>query len=141
MTNKPRFVFDTNTIISALLFKDSTPRKALDRALVLGEILISLPVVDELSDVLGREKFNRYVTEEERVQFLIALLQETVFVEIVETVAACRDPRDDKFLDLAISGKATHLISGDKDLLSLHPFRNIDILTPREFLETVANNR
>ena len=86
MTNKPGYVIDTNTLVSALLLKNSTPRKAFDKALETGEILVSLEVVDELNDVLGREKFNKYVSEEERIEFLIALLQEAVFVEISEVI-------------------------------------------------------
>ena len=53
-------------------------------------------------------------------------------------IVACRDPKDDKFLDLAVSGQATHLVTGDPDLLALHPFRGIDIVTARAFL-TVAH--
>jgi len=135
MTNSPGFVFDTNTLVSALLSKNSTPRRAFDRALEIGEILVSLDVIDELNDVLGREKFNKYVSEEERIEFLIALLQEAVFVEVVEIVTECRDPRDDKFLELAVNGNAECIVSGDGDLLSLHPFRGIAIVTPRDFLE------
>lgn len=133
MTN--RFVFDTNTLISALLFKNSTPRKAFDKALETGKILISLEVVSELNDVLGREKFNKYVSEEERIEFLSGLLQEVEFIEISEAVSECRDPKDDKFLELAVNGKAVCIISGDGDLLSMHPFREITIVTPRDFLE------
>jgi len=136
MTNKPGFVFDTNTLISALLFRDSIPRKAFDRALEKGKILISLNVVAELNEVLAREKFNKYVSEQERVEFLIALLQEAIFIEVVEVVTECRDPHDDKFLELAVNGNAEYIISGDRDLLSLHPFREIAIVTPRDFLET-----
>jgi putative PIN family toxin of toxin-antitoxin system len=136
MTNKPRFVFDTNTVISALLNKNSTPRKAFDKAMEMGKILISIAIIDELNDVLGREKFNKYVSEEERIQFLIVLLQEAVFVEITEAVRECRDPRDDKFLELAINGSAGYIISGDKDLLSLHPFRGIAVVSPKDFLES-----
>ncbi len=135
MTNNPGFVFDTNTLVSALLSKNSTPRKAFDRAMEIGEILVSLAVIDELNDVLGREKFNKYVSEEERIEFLIALLQEAVFIEVVEVVVECRDPHDDKFLELAVNGKAECIVSGDGDLLSLHPFRGIAIVTPRDFLE------
>ncbi len=134
MTSKPRFIIDTNTFVSALLFKDSTPRKAFDKAAEKGEILVSLAVVDELNDVLGREKFNKYVSEDERIEFLTALLQEATFVDIVETVTECRDPRDDKFLELAINGGAAYIVSGDGDLLSLHPFRGVAIVTPRDFL-------
>jgi uncharacterized protein len=137
MTNKPRFVFDTNTLVSALLFKDSVPRKAFDRAMESGVILISLDVVAELNDVLSRKKFNKYVTEEERIEFLILLLHETVFVEVKENIAECRDQRDDKFLELAVCGNSQYIISGDADLLVLHPFRNISIVTPRDFLELI----
>jgi uncharacterized protein len=136
MTNKPGFVFDTNILISALLFKDSIPRKAFDRALEKGKILISLDAVVELNEVLGREKFNKYVSEEERVEFLIALLQEAIFIEVVEVVTGSRDPHDDKFLELAVNGNAELIVSGDRDLLSLHPFQGIAIVTPRDFLET-----
>ena len=137
MTNKPRFVFDTNTLVSALLFKDSVPRKAFNRAMKSGVILISLDVVAELNDVLSRKKFNKYVTEEERIEFLILLLHETVFVEVKENIAECRDQRDDKFLELAVCGNSQYIISGDADLLVLHPFRNISIVTPRDFLELI----
>ena len=50
-------------------------------------------------------------------------------------VHACRDARDDKFLELAVSGRAAYIISGDDDLLVLHPFRDIAIMTAAEFLQ------
>ena len=52
----------------------------------------------------------------------------------------CRDPKDDKFLELALNGKATHIVSGDEDLLVLHPFRGIPILTPHHNSFLVALN-
>ena len=55
-------------------------------------------------------------------------------VEIAETFTDCRDAKDNKFLELAVSGKADCIVSGDADLLVLNPFRGIPILTPREFL-------
>jgi predicted nucleic acid-binding protein len=55
-------------------------------------------------------------------------------VDVTERVAACRDPKDDKFLELAVSGRASCIVSGDKDLLALHPFRGIAILNPAAFL-------
>jgi uncharacterized protein len=129
-----RFVFDTNVIVSAALLADSVPRQALDKALDEGTILISLPVLLELAEVLGRERLNRYLLEEERMRFLVALLKESELVGITEAVTDCRDAGDNKFLELAISGKADYIISGDKDLLILNPFRGIPILTPRSFL-------
>jgi uncharacterized protein len=56
-------------------------------------------------------------------------------IEINDTIAACRDPKDDKLLELAVGGNADFLITGDKDLLVLNPFRAVKIITPREFLD------
>ncbi len=68
------------------------------------------------------------------MRFLVALLREAELVEITETVTDCRDAKDNKFLELALSGEADYIVSGDEDLLILSPFRGISILTPREFL-------
>lgn len=129
-----RFVFDTNVIVSAALFADSIPRQAFDKALDEGRILISVPVLLELAEVLSRKKLNHYLLEEERMRFLVALLKEAELVEIDEVITVCRDVKDNKFLELAISGKAECIVSGDKDPLVLSPFRGLPILTPREFL-------
>ncbi|MCA9981844.1 MAG: putative toxin-antitoxin system toxin component, PIN family [Anaerolineales bacterium] len=129
-----RFVFDTNVLISAALFEGSVPSQALRYALEVGDVLWSLPSLQELSMVLSRPKFERYVTKVEREQFLLSFARRGVLVEITETVEACRDPKDDMFLELAISGQATCIVSGDMDLRVLHPFRGIDILSPPEFL-------
>ncbi len=134
MTNKPRFVLDTNVIISALLLKHSTARQAFDHALSKGEILISSATLAELHEVLQRKAFDRYITERERAEFLIAFVRETLLIDVKHQVNVCRDPRDNKFLALALSGRATCIVSGDKDLLALHPFQGIPILTPRQFL-------
>lgn len=96
---------------------------------------MSQTTIEELNDVLRRKGFEKYLTEDERVEFLTALVREATLVEITETVTACRDPRDNKFLELAVSGKATSIVSGDEDLLVLHPFHGIAVLTPRQFLD------
>ncbi len=136
MKAKPRFVLDTNVVISALLLKQSLARRAFDHAYAIGEILISPETISELYDVLRREKFQKYVTEKERAAFLTAFVQAGRLIKVTHRVAVCRDPRDDKFLALALSGEAACIISGDKDLLALHPFRGVQILTPRHFLAT-----
>ncbi len=135
MPNEARFVFDTNLVISALLLKHSIARQAFDKAIQVGKFLISRATVEELNDVLRRKGFERYVTDEERMEFLGAFVRDGVLVEIVESVKACRDSKDDKFLELAVNGKATCIVSGDEDLLVLHPFRGIAIMTPQQFLE------
>ncbi len=129
-----RFVFDTNVLISAALSDESTSRRAFDRALDRGTILLSLPVLIELNEVLGRDKFRPYVTEEEARQFLGLLAGASVWVEIDVSVTDCRDPSDNMFLELAVSGQATQIISGDKDLLELDPYQGKRIMTPGDFL-------
>lgn len=138
MSNKPRFVFDTNTIVSAFLFDRSNPGLALYKALEQGELLLSIKVAEELAEVLRRSKFDRYVQRKTREEFLRAFIKETVFIEVTETIHACRDPKDDKFLELAVSGSAFFIITGDEDLLVLNPFRGISILTPRNFLSILV---
>lgn len=137
MPAKFRFVFDTNAIVSAVLLKQSVSRHAFNKALNEGEILISIETIDELNRVLGREGFAHYVTEEERLEFLAVLLREAKLVEVNLHLGVCRDPQDDKFLELAISGNANCIVSGDQDLLILNPFRGISIVTPRGFMDEV----
>lgn len=66
---------------------------------------------------------------------LLALTRDGHWINVDVEIAACRDPKDDKFLSLAVSGHATHIITGDQDILALDPFQGIRILTPRDFLE------
>ncbi len=129
-----RFVFDTNTIVSALLFRQSVPRQAFDRALSSGTILTSEPLVMELSRVLALERFDSYVSLEERNEFLEALILNSDLVEITESVQACRDPDDDRILEVAVNGAAAYIVTGDSDLLVMNPFRGVEILTPAELL-------
>jgi putative PIN family toxin of toxin-antitoxin system len=128
-------VFDTNVLISALLLPESKPRHALDLALSKGRVLLSFVALAELYEVLNRKRFRRYVDERDIRSFLAALTREMQWVDVDVQITACRDPKDNKFLELAVSGNGTHVISGDADLLALHPFQGIEILTPHRFLE------
>jgi hypothetical protein len=130
-----RFVFDTNVVISALLLRRSVSRQAFDRAISIGKLLISHATVAELNQVLSKQKFRKYITREESVEFLNAFVQNGIMVEVTRYISICRDPRDDKFIELAIAGQAKCIVTGDKDLLNLHPFGELAILTPRQFLE------
>jgi putative PIN family toxin of toxin-antitoxin system len=133
-----RLVFDTNVIVSAALLAGSIPRQAFDKALDTGRVLISVAALLELAEVLSRKKLNKYLLEEERMGFLVALLKEAELVDVTEVVTDCRDAKDNKFLELAVSGKADCIVSGDEDLLVLNPFRGIPVLTPREFLSSFS---
>ena len=110
-------------------------QEALRRALRRGHVRLSSSTLEELAEVLQREKFERYVTAAEREEFLAAFVERALFIEPTEEVRACRDAKDDKFLELVVSGRAAYIISGDADLLALHPFRAITIMTAAEFLQ------
>jgi len=66
---------------------------------------------------------------------LAGFVKTVQFVETEELIKICRDPKDDKYVELAVSGKARCIVSGDADLLVLNPFREITILTVQDFLE------
>ncbi|MBE9011657.1 putative toxin-antitoxin system toxin component, PIN family [Pseudanabaenaceae cyanobacterium LEGE 13415] len=129
-----RFVLDTNLLISAALFKRSIARQAFDVVISTGIVLLSEPVLTELRDVFSRSRFDRYLSLESRNQFLDEFLSIVEMIEISESIVACRDPKDDKFLELASNGNANYLLSSDQDLLVLNPFRAVKILTPADFL-------
>jgi len=124
--------------VSALLVPGSKPRRALDRAFQEGRVLLSFATLAELYDVLHRKQFRRYTEEEDARSFLAALARDSEWIDVDVQVNACRDPRDNKFLEIALSGRATHLISGDADLLVLDPFQGIRILSPQEFLDLAS---
>ncbi len=134
MTTSDRFVPDTNTIVSALLLCISIPRQAFDRAFDTGLMLVSDATIAELADVLQRSRFDRYVREETRLHFLATFIHDTTLMAVTETITDCRDPKDNKFLEVAVSEQATVIVTGDRDLLDLHPYRRIAIMTPRNFI-------
>lgn len=131
-----RIVFDTNALISSLLFRNSTPGNAFDRALSIGTVLVSDALILELRRVLNRRKFDRYITQNERDQFITALVFATELVEVIHHVQACSDPDDDMILALAICGTAEYIVTGDSDLLSMNPFRGVQIITPSQFMSS-----
>jgi len=81
-----------------------------------------------------RSKFDRYVSREARAIFLSQIGTVAELVPIIQLVRACRDPKDDKFLEVALNGRADVIITGDKDLLRMHPWRGIEILAPADYL-------
>ncbi len=134
MKTDRQLVIDTNLWISRLLIPGGTAARAVDHGLSWGTPLMSEETLTELSDVLSWTKFDRYVSREDRQHFLRLLGGITRVISITQQVAACRDPKDDKFLDVALSGKAHMILTGDLDLLELHPFHGIEILSPASFL-------
>jgi putative PIN family toxin of toxin-antitoxin system len=129
------FVIDTNTLISAHLIKDSNPRKAYQYVLDLGILVQSKETLSEFADKFTHSKFDRYISLQNRIIAINELEARCMFIPIHEVIIECRDPKDNKFLSLAWNSRADCLISGDKDLLVMHPFRNVPILNPTQFLE------
>lgn len=130
-----RIVIDTNVVVSAVLFPRSVPRQAFDLAIARGCLLASAATIAELNEVLRRPRLNQYVEESERLEFLAAMVQQAEAVHVTEVLRECRDPRDNKFLELGVTGHASHIISGDRDLLVLNPFRGIAVVSPHDFCE------
>jgi len=138
VTSRSRFVFDTSVLVSAAIFRRSIPREALTQAVNFGQVVATTQTLEELLEVLQRRKLAKYLTDHERVQFIsdLAVVVETVVV--THAVHDCRDAKDNKILEAALSGNAGFIVTGDMDLLTLHPYRGIDILTPQMFLQHVG---
>ena len=134
MSASDRFVADTNVLVSFILRPNSTPGRAVTSALADLLMVFSHETFAELGDVLGRPKFDRYVSRRQRRAVLQVLGSATLHVEPVEPIRACSDPRDDRILEAAIAGGAKLILTGDKALLALNPFREIAIVTAAEYL-------
>jgi putative PIN family toxin of toxin-antitoxin system len=134
-----RVVLDTSTLVSAALRVGSVPYQALLEALGAWDVCASAETLAELEQVLGREKFDRYLDGALRREFVV-LIRRNVHLFAVEDAdlmsvdPPCRDSRDNQFLALALVAEADVLVSSDEDLLVLHPWRGIPIVTPAEFL-------
>jgi putative PIN family toxin of toxin-antitoxin system len=89
----------------------------------------------ELITVFNRAKFDRYASSAKRRLFITAIERTEEIVVIREKIKVCRDEKNNQYLELAIDGQATCIVSGDSDLLVLNPFREIPILTIQEFLD------
>lgn len=131
--NERRWVVDTNVLVSRLLAPRGAAAQAVDHALARGVLFVSEATLEEIAQVLGRSKFDPYVSREDRQHFLRLLGGVSRVVPILRPIQACRDPRDDKFLDVALAGQADAVVSGDQDLLELNPFHGIAILNPVRF--------
>ncbi|MES1942913.1 putative toxin-antitoxin system toxin component, PIN family protein [Salinisphaera sp. PC39] len=133
-----RYVVDTNVLISALLIDSSTPGQ-LVRTLASGgaTLLFSSETFAELAIRLSKPKFDPYRTASQRDAYLDWLVELGEWVEPSFDVDACRDADDNKFLALALSAEADCIITGDGDLLDLHPFEGVSILTPADALASL----
>ncbi len=132
---RERIVADTNCLISRLLLPSSVPGRAIRRVIDHGILLVSEATMNELADVLSCSKFDRYISLEDRQTFLRLLGRIAKFVPSVYAVRECRDPKDDKFLEVGLSGKADLILTGDADVLTLNPWHGVAILSPASYLK------
>lgn len=127
-------MFDANTIVSAALTPHGMPLRAMARARGIGGFALSLEVHDEIAAVLGRPKFAKILSADRREEILEWLAAAAFWFDPQERVTDCRDAKDNRYLALALAAGATAIVSGDADLLILHPWRNIPILRPATFV-------
>jgi putative PIN family toxin of toxin-antitoxin system len=128
-----RLVVDTNVFVSAALKEASWPGAVTRWLDMFGGLLKSIATEQQVIEVLQRPYFAPRLAPFylDNVQRILAKAE---LVTIVERIALCRDPTDDKFLELAVNGHADVIVSGDRDLLVLSPFRGIPILAPATFV-------
>lgn len=134
MIEQSLWVLDTNVLISRLLVPKGVAGQAVDHALARGILLVSEGTLGELVEVMSRPKFDPYVSRPDRRQFVELLGGVARIVPITRKLRACRDPKDDKFLDVAVSGGARAIVTGDRALLELDPFHGVRIVRPADFL-------
>lgn len=128
------FVLDTNVLVSAAL-GDGHCRDALQTALRIGKLAISTDTFLELVRVLERPRLQKYLREEDKVDYLSSYLRISKSFEPMERVLVCRDARDNMFLELALCCSATAIVTRDADLLTLGVFRGIPVMTVSNFMK------
>ena len=138
MSLVPRAVLDTSTLVSAALRPNSVPAQAFAKALATCDVCASDATLEELQIVMNRPKFNRYLPQPDRWDFVALVRQHSrlfpVPPQMLLAITECRDPKDVKFLALAMVCGAQVLVSSDDDLLCLQPFRGVQVLSPAAFL-------
>ena len=127
-------VFDASTLVGAVLKADSIPERALLRAQESDVLALSTAIDREIAEVLSRPKFARAVSLARRERFLEELRRSAIWFEPSIAVNDCRHAKDDKYLELALAAGANPIVSSDADLLVLHPWRGIPVLSPADFL-------
>jgi len=132
-------VIDTSTLISALGW-EGKPQQILNYCLEKKfKFVTSPPILQEIRDVLFREKFD-FIDSSKKNEFILLLSQLADIVHPKHKVDICRDKKDNKFIELALSAKAEIIVSSDNDLLDIKEYNGIKILSASEFLKILEDN-
>lgn len=135
-----RVIVDTSTLIGVLTGKPGGfPAQAVNIAFVWYRCVLSQETRDELERVIRRSALDKYRPMELRLQFFEKFVQGCELQHVSQQVHDCRDPNDDKFLSLALATETALIVSSDPDLTSMNPYRGIEIITPRIFVERHAH--
>ena len=129
-----RIVFDTGVLLSAALRTASVPALALEKALLNFAVCASDATLKELAEVLMRSKFDGCCPTAVRRRFVDGFSDRVVRIGVSVTVTDCIDPKDNKFLELALDAEAELIVVSDTQLTSLHPWRGIPVMPPSAFL-------
>jgi uncharacterized protein len=130
---KHRVVIDTNLWISLLLTKDFSKFDPILFSDTI-KLLFSQELIDEFIEVARRPKFKKYFSLTDLQDLLEQIRFRAEFITVTTSTDICRDPKDNFLLSLSADGKATHLITGDKDLLDIKKFGRTTILTIAEYI-------
>ena len=131
---RERLVIDTNVLISGLFSTTSTPALAVEKPVTKAQLVATTETLRELIEKLLLPKFDRYVRRERRDALLQRVASLVEIIDVLQPIRASRDPKDDKFLEAAVNGRADVILTGDGDLLDLNSFRGIAIVTPADYL-------
>lgn len=129
-----RLVIDTNLWISFLLSKRLSALDLLFQNSQI-ELLFSDELMSEFIDVAHRPKFRKYFSKHDLEELILKIRMHSEFVHVVTNVNICRDLKDNFLISLAKDGKASHIITGDTDLLVLKSFERIKILTFSDYIK------
>jgi putative PIN family toxin of toxin-antitoxin system len=128
-----KVVFDTNVLVSALVFPGGRGEVALRRILEeQDQLVISKPILNELLRVLG-SKFSRDAEELAHVAVLLSELAITVHPR--RRLRVVKDEPDNRILECALTGRAEAIVTGDRALLALGEYRGVRVVSLREYLE------
>jgi putative PIN family toxin of toxin-antitoxin system len=130
-----RVVVDTNILVSFAILPNQDYERLFDYLAGHGVTLVSEETIAELFAVLSREKFRKYIPQDSAIDYVEWYAGISESVVVTERVVACRDPKDDKFLSLAVAGRADCIISGDSDLLDMVAYDGIPVYRAAEFLK------
>jgi putative PIN family toxin of toxin-antitoxin system len=144
LTDYARVVVDTNVLLSAAPAPNGVPAELIDWLLTHGRLVFSPETFAELETRIWKPKFDRYLPVERRKRLLRELNASAQWFEVPPVIAELsfsRDTKDDIFVHLAMTAQVNRLISGDDDLLCLHPLGALHILSPRAAFDEITELR